>query len=114
MFGSSWFKSLTSKMQFNNFPFISAWNFSAIIATTHKKVYQYFLFTLKSPLTSQHFYPLQKHAYSNILKILQPKTGKFPDKNYDIFHISAQNIDCGYLLEPPRRGGSNEYSQSMF
>ena len=30
------------------------------------------------------------------------------------FHISAQNIDCGYLLEPPRRGGSNEYPQSMF
>ena len=31
----------------------------------------------------------------------------------DIFHISAQNIDCGYSLEPPRRG-SNEYPQSMF
>ena len=30
------------------------------------------------------------------------------------FHISAQNIDCGYSLEPPRRGGSNEYPQSMF
>ena len=26
----------------------------------------------------------------------------------------AQNIDYGYLLEPPRRGGSNEYPQSMF
>ena len=35
-------------------------------------------------------------------------------KNSDIFHISAQNIDCGYSLEPPRRGGSNEYQQSMF
>ena len=35
-------------------------------------------------------------------------------KNYDIFRISAQNIDCGYSLEPPRRGGSNEYPQSMF
>ena len=33
---------------------------------------------------------------------------------YIIFHISAQNIDCGYSLEPPRRGGSNEYPQSMF
>ena len=32
----------------------------------------------------------------------------------DIFHISAQNIDCGYPLEPPRGGGSNEYPQSMF
>ena len=30
-------------------------------------------------------------------------------KNSDILSISAQNIDCGYLLEPPRRGGSNEY-----
>ena len=30
------------------------------------------------------------------------------------FHIPAQNIDCGYSLEPPRRGGSNEYPQYMF
>ena len=40
-------------------------------------------------------------------------------KNSDIFHISAQNIDCGYSLELPQwggsnRGGSNEYPQSMF
>ena len=38
----------------------------------------------------------------------------FQIKFSDIFHISAQNIDCGYSLEPPRRGGSNEYPQSMF
>ena len=58
---------------------------------------------------------LRKHAYSNIMKILPPKHGNFSDKKKsDIFHISAQNIDCGYLLEPPRRGGSNEYPQSMF
>ena len=25
-----------------------------------------------------------------------------------------KNIDCGYSLEPPRRGGSNDYLQSMF
>ena len=42
------------------------------------------------------------------------KTEIFQIKNSDIFHISAQNIDCGYPLEPPRRGGSNEYPQSMF
>ena len=42
------------------------------------------------------------------------KKKKISDKNADIFHISAQNIDCGYSLEPPRRGGSNEYPQSMF
>ena len=35
-------------------------------------------------------------------------------KNFDIFLIFAQNIDCGYTLEPPRRGGSNEYPQYMF
>ena len=33
---------------------------------------------------------------------------------YIIFLISAQKIDCGYSLEPPRRGGSNEYPQSIF
>ena len=57
---------------------------------------------------------LRKHAYSNILKILPPKNENFQMKNSDIFHISAQNIDYGYSLEPPQRGGSNEYPQSMF
>ena len=42
------------------------------------------------------------------------KNWKISDKNSDTFHISAQNIDCGYLLEPPRRGGSNKYPQSTF
>ena len=57
---------------------------------------------------------LRKHAYSNTLKFSPPKTENLQIKNSDIFHISAPNIDCGYLLEPPRRGGSNEYPQSMF
>ena len=35
-------------------------------------------------------------------------------KTFDIFLIFAQNIDCGYTLEPPRQGSSNEYPQSMF
>ena len=39
---------------------------------------------------------------------------KFSDKNSDIFHSSAQNIDCGYWLELPHQGSSNEYPQSMF
>ena len=48
-------------------------------------------------------------------------TENFPTKNEnfqikisDIFHISAQNIDCGYSLEPPRRGGSNKYHNPFF
>ena len=43
------------------------------------------------------------------------KNWKFSEKIlWFFFHISAQNIDYGYSLEPPRRGGSNEYPQSMF
>ena len=46
------------------------------------------------------------------IEISPPKT-KFSDKNSDISHSSAQNIDCGYSLKPPRLGGSNKYPQSM-
>ena len=67
------------------------------------------------PLPFYGLIPLRKHAYSNILKILQPRKENFQiKKKSDIFHISTQNIDCGYSLEPPRRGGSNEYPHSMF
>ena len=40
------------------------------------------------------------------LKIFRKKTKN--KKTLIFFHISAQNFDCGYTLEPPRRGGSNE------
>ena len=33
---------------------------------------------------------------------------------YLCFLFLLQNIDCGNSLEPPRRGGSNVNSQSMF
>ena len=52
-----------------------------------------------------NFDPLKPHFY--IVKL--GFTGV-----YIIFLISAQNIDCGYSLEPPHRGSSNEYPQSMF
>ena len=42
------------------------------------------------------------------------KNDNFQMKFFDIFLIFDQNIDCGYTLEPPQRGGSNEYPQSMF
>ena len=51
-----------------------------------------------------NFDPLKPHFY--IVKL--GFTGV-----YIINLISAQ-IDCGYSLEPPRRGGSNEYPQYMF
>ena len=52
-----------------------------------------------------NFDPLEPHCY--IVKLVF--TGV-----YIILLISAQNIDCVYSLEAPRRGGSNEYPQSMF
>ena len=59
---------------------------------------------------------LRKHAYSKYTENVttKKKNENFQIKNADIFHFSAQNIDCWYPLEPPRRGGSNEYPQSMF
>ena len=61
--------------------------------------------------TSGHYENMPIQIY---WKFHHQKTQDFSDKNSDIFHISAQNIDCGYSLEPPRRGGSNEYPQSLF
>ena len=52
-----------------------------------------------------NFDPLKPHFY--IVKL--GFTGV-----YIIFLISVQNINCGHSLELPRRGGSNEYPQSMF
>ena len=49
------------------------------------------------------------------MKISPPKTESFQiKKKSDSFHISVQNIDCGYSLETPRRCDSNDYPQSMF
>ena len=66
----------------------------------------------KMHLLSERYYentPIQIY-----IKFHLQKLKVFRYKNSDIFHISAQNIDCGYSLEPPRRGGSYEYPQSMF
>ena len=52
--------------------------------------------------------------FKYVLKISPSKTESFQIKILIFFHISAQNIDWRYSLEPPRRGGSNEYPQSMF
>ena len=56
--------------------------------------------------------PITKTRLFKYIENFAPKKIKnFQIKNSDIFHISAQNIDCGYSLELPRRGGSNEYPQ---
>ena len=60
------------------------------------------------------FISLRKLAHTINRDFLALKIENFQLNNSDIFLIFAQNIDCGYSLEPPRRGGSNEYPQSMF
>ena len=81
-------------------------------------IYLFFFFFFFFLLNSKHtfksiiitktslynFDPLKPHFY--IVKLWC--TGV-----YVIFLISVQNIDCGYPLEPPHRGGSNEYPQSV-
>ena len=42
------------------------------------------------------------------------KNWMFSDKKKSDISYFSSNIDYGYSLEPPRRGGSNEYPQSMF
>ena len=59
-------------------------------------------------ITKTHLYnfgPLKPHFYIVKLGFIGV---------YIIFLIAAQNKDYGYSLEPPLRGGSSEYPQSMF
>ena len=61
-------------------------------------------------------YSSRKHTYI-ILTPLSPTfiTYYWGLQGYTLFFLFLlKNIDCGYSLEPPRRGGSNEYPQSMF
>ena len=55
--------------------------------------------------------PMQLHRIEAV------KNGKIQSNNfYFLKKFLAQNIHCGYTLElePPCRGGTNEYPQCMF
>ena len=60
------------------------------------------------------FFTITKTRLFKYIENFTSKNRKFSGKKLIFLHISAQNIDCGYSLEPPRRGGSNGYPQSMF
>ena len=47
-------------------------------------------------------------------KFYHQKMKIYRKKNLIVFIFVLKNIDCGYSLEPPHRGSSNEYPQSMF
>ena len=82
-------------------------------------VFQYFsilrnMFQYVHPLNQQIIYTVDlRGLYSHIImktrlfKYIEnftTKNWKFQIKILVFFHISAQNIDCEYTLEPPRRG----------
>ena len=50
--------------------------------------------------------------YTQLLYIV--KLGYRPTQENIFFLFLLQDIDCGYSLEPSRRGGSIVYSRSMF
>ena len=60
-------------------------------------------------MVSQMYLSITKTPLFKYIENFTTKKEKCSDKKFWYFHISAQNIDCGYSLEPPRRGGSNEY-----
>ena len=45
---------------------------------------------------------LQKHVHAKYY-FLKLKKKKKSVENFNVFHIFAQNIDCGYMLEPPQQ-----------
>ena len=65
-------------------------------------------------LTGEEYWHYENTPIQIYCKFHLQKTANFQIKKTDIFHISAQNIDCGYSLEPLWRGSSNEYRQSLF
>ena len=57
-------------------------------------------FTSSGNITVNHYKntPIEIYRKFHLQKLTNWKF----KKNSDIFHIPAQNIDCGYLLEPSR------------
>ena len=102
--GTSLFKTLL-KSKNKNIVLITLWNHVKVLIRriSLKYIQRIPHFITKTCL--YNFDPLKPHFY--IVKL--GFTGV-----HIIFLIFVQNKDCGYTLEPPRRGGSNEYPQSMF
>ena len=81
-----------------NIFFISPWKHTLLIRSPHWGASNHYENT-----------PIQIYRKSHLQKLKN-----FWQKIDIFFLIFAQNIDCGYSLELPQRGSSNEYPQSMF
>ena len=63
----------------------------------------------KEMLTSKKVVLITKTHLFKYIENFTTKEGKFSDKKFWYFSYFCLNIDCGYSLELPRRGGSNKY-----
>ena len=63
---------------------------------------------------SDNFTFITKTCPCNAKIFFQQSNLKLSLEKNDIFDIAAENIDCGYTLEPPHQARSNGYQQSMF
>ena len=69
-----------------------------VIPKVHKRFQNVpMIYNLSNNINHYEDMPMQ---YTEIFKVV--KNENFQWKNFDIFLIFAQNIDCGYTLEPPR------------
>ena len=68
-------------------------------------------FTVIASIMSFHYENTPIQIYR---KFHHQKLEVFRQKILIFFIFLVKNIDCGYSFEPPHRGGSNEYLQSMF
>ena len=64
---------------------------------------------VKIELKQQDWYPENTLAHA-----IYSEKMHWKEMVHVFFYIFAQNIDCGYTLQPPRRGCCNAYPQSMF
>ena len=80
-----------------------------------KEFHMYFGRFLVFGISEDIFFHITQTLPCNILQYFTAvKMINFHMKNCDICLVFAQNIDLGYTLEPPHRGGSIKYPQSMF
>ena len=90
-------------------------SFSKLYVAKKKEKSTYLLFTYHELIVQTQIF----HKESKPVKCIPPYTPLLYRKigvgrDRPIFLFLIQNIDCGYSLEPPRKGGSNVYTQSMF
>ena len=72
----------------------------------HRDIRQYALYNPDNPAVDGLLHDMATQKISEI--------GKTKQNHLKFTVMFAQNIECGYMLEPPRQGGSNEYPHSMF